>query len=197
MNDFWNERYSNKEYAYGIRPNAFFKNSIKNIIPGKILLPAEGEGRNAVYASKLGWDVTAFDSSINAKKKAEALALAENTSFNYVVSNFNDFLADKEYFNCITLIFVPLPKLMRKPAHKKLLAFLKPGGKIILEGFSKNQINNNTGGPKNLEMLFSKEELIQDFESVSEIKITEADTILSEGLFHNGKASTIQMIALK
>ena len=91
MNDFWNDRYSNTDYAYGIQPNDFFKKTITKFKPGKLLLPAEGEGRNAVFASKLGWDVTAFDLSINAKKKAEALAILEKVSINYIIAGFNNF----------------------------------------------------------------------------------------------------------
>ena len=197
MEDFWNDRYSKSDYAYGIEPNTFFKTHIESFKPGKLLLPAEGEGRNAVFASKLGWKVTAFDQSINAKKKAEALAKAENTSLNYLISDLNTFVTEEESFDCIALIFVHMPNLQREQIHKRLLSFLKPGGKIILEGFSKEQINKDTGGPKNLDMLFSKEELMLDFKSTCEIEITESETILNEGLFHNGEASVIQMIASK
>lgn len=70
MKKLWDSRYSNLNYAYGIEPNKFFKEVLdKNNFTGKILLPAEGEGRNAVYAAKKGLDVTAFDISIEGKKK--------------------------------------------------------------------------------------------------------------------------------
>lgn len=63
MNDFWNERFAAKEYVYGTDPNSFYKEQLLLLETGSVLFPAEGEGRNAVYAAKLGWDVTAFDSS--------------------------------------------------------------------------------------------------------------------------------------
>jgi hypothetical protein len=71
----WNERYGADEYVYGKEPNGFLKEFIDNHPPGKILLPAEGEGRNAVYAASKGWEVTAFDFSEEGKKKALKLAL--------------------------------------------------------------------------------------------------------------------------
>jgi Tellurite resistance protein TehB len=74
MKDFWNTRYKEESYAYGIEPNAFFKENIDKLVPGKILLPAEGEGRNAVYAARKGWEVTAFDFSDEAKIKTLKLA---------------------------------------------------------------------------------------------------------------------------
>lgn len=197
MTDFWNERYSKSEYAYGISPNSFFKTKLEALPPGKLLLPAEGEGRNAVFASKLGWNVTAFDFSINAKMKVDALAKNENTPINYIVSDFNNFTAKELSFDCIALIFVHPPKIQRELLHKKVLTFLKPGGKIIMEGFSKNQIYANTGGPKNIEMLFSKEEILNDFEGTKNLEVVEEEINLDEGPFHNGKAFTIRMTALK
>ena len=61
MKEFWNERYSQEAYAYGTEPNAFFKSRIDQLSPGKLLLPAEGEGRNAVYAATKGFEVSAYD----------------------------------------------------------------------------------------------------------------------------------------
>ena len=72
MNSFWNERYSTNEYAYGTEPNEFFKSVLSKLEVGKLLLPGEGEGRNAVYAAKQGWHVTAFDTSIAGKTKLKS-----------------------------------------------------------------------------------------------------------------------------
>ena len=74
MKDFWNQRYAEEEYAYGTEPNAFFKAQLDQRTPGRLLLPAEGEGRNAVYAAKKGWEVVAFDQSDAGQKKALKLA---------------------------------------------------------------------------------------------------------------------------
>jgi len=74
MIDFWNARYAAAEYAYGTEPNAFFKAQLDQLTPGRLLLPAEGEGRNAVYAAKKGWEVVAFDQSDAGQKKALKLA---------------------------------------------------------------------------------------------------------------------------
>jgi len=72
--EFWDHRYSENEYAYGTEPNSYFKAFIDTHLPGKVLLPGEGEGRNAVYAALKGWEVTAIDQSIEGLKKATALA---------------------------------------------------------------------------------------------------------------------------
>lgn len=197
MNNFWNERFGEEEYAYGEAPNKFVVDQLAKLKPGKILFPAEGEGRNAVYAATHGWDVTAFDPSIEGKKKAELLAAKHNIEIKYLIDGYETVDFPKEHFDCIVLVFAHMPPPKRNEYHKKLSTFLKPGGVIILEGFSKEQIVKNTGGPQNIHMLFSKEELQTDFSHFSDMKITAAETILNEGPFHQGIASVIRVSGIK
>ena len=197
MNTFWDERFATNEYVYGTEPNLFYKEQLEKLAPGKILFPAEGEGRNAVYAASCGWKVTAFDPSSEGKKKAEKLAAANNVKIKYQISNYEEILLPENSFDALVLIFAHMHPLKRTGYHRKLISFLKPGGSLILEGFSKKQINNNTGGPKNLDMLFSDEELIHDFNTLSSIEITEKDITLDEGPFHQGIASVIRITGIK
>jgi 2-polyprenyl-3-methyl-5-hydroxy-6-metoxy-1,4-benzoquinol methylase len=197
MKEFWDNRYGVREYAYGEKPNSYFKNTIEKLPTGKILLPAEGEGRNAVYAAKLGWDVSAYDGSIEGIQKANKLAKNNGVTITYRNESHESFQAELESFDCIVLIFAHLPSGKRSDIHKKLSSFLKPGGTIILEGFSKRQINKNSGGPRNIDMLFSKEEILKDFQHFHTVEITEEQTILNEGSFHKGNASVIRMLGKK
>lgn len=197
MNEFWNERYANEEYAYGIEPNQFFKEALEKRTPGKILFPAEGEGRNAVFAAKMGWEVTAFDPSTEGKRKAESLAFENGVEIKYNLSNYEEVEFPSESFDCIVLIFAHIHPLKRKEYHKKMVSFLKPGGTLILEGFSKKQINKNTGGPRNIDMLYSREELESDFNHFTEIAVSETDIHLDEGLYHQGTAAVIRVTGIK
>ncbi len=197
MNDFWNERYSAEEYAYGESPNEFLKQELPKVKPGKILFPAEGEGRNAVFAATLGWDVNAFDPSTEGKKKAELLAAKHGVQIQYTISDYKNASYPENYFDALVLTFAHMPGEMRETVHRKLSSFLKPGGTLILEGFTKDQINNNTGGPKNIDFLFSEEELKNDFSEFSELNLYETETSLDEGPFHQGTASVIRIIAKK
>ncbi len=191
----WNKRYAEEAYAYGIEPNTFYKEQLFLLKPGKALFPAEGEGRNAVFAAKNGWDVTAFDSSSEARKKAEKLALANNVEIAYHINSFEDIELEENSFDLIVLIFAHMQN--RHNNHIKLLKFLKPGGTLLIDGFSKNQINNTTGGPRSIELLFSEEELRADFNGLSRVKIWEEVVILNEGEYHKGKTSVIRLIGTK
>ena len=195
MNNMWDERYAQEEYVYGKEPNEFFKQELLKYKPAKLLLPAEGEGRNAVYAAKLGWDVYAFDSSSEAIKKAEKLASENKVEIKYKLSSFEDADYPNDFFDLIGLFYVHL--FSRAENHKKLIHFLKPKGTVILEGFSKIQIHNNSGGPRKIGMLFSKEELQSDFIELSELKIWEEESHLNEGEHHLGKSAVTRFIGKK
>ncbi len=192
MENFWNSRYSKQEYAYGIKPNDFFAKQLKQLTPGKLLLPAEGEGRNAVFAAKLGWDVTAFDTSSMGKKKAIQLAEKNAVNIKYEICSFDQFESSLDYFDCIALIYAHITDGNRQKYHRKLIQYLKSTGVFILEAFSKEQISNQSGGPKNIEFLYSKDELEVDF-NMLKVDINLLETNLSEGTSHNGKANIIQV----
>ncbi|WP_147676066.1 class I SAM-dependent methyltransferase [Algibacter pacificus] len=203
MKDMWDERYASEDYAYGIEPNTFFKNTINAYnLKGKILLPAEGEGRNAVYAAKKGLEVTAFDISIEGKNKALKLCQQEHVTINYAVGNFFDLDIINTTYNCAALIFAHFPPTLLSKYHKKISELIVPNGMIILEGFSKNNLklrekNPNIGGPKNEDFLFTKETIEKDFPDFEIILLEEQQVELAEGLFHKGTASVIRFIGRK
>lgn len=195
MKEMWDARYLEKEYVYGKAPNAFLKTQIEGLDIGKMLLPAEGEGRNAVYAASLEWEVSAFDFSAQARVKALQLARENNLNIDYKVHGIESSDYEKSSFDLIALIYAHTTH--RKDNHRKLMEFLKPGAVVLLEAFSKAQIENNTGGPKDLGMLYSIEELKDDFSELSDVKVWEEEIVLDEGEFHQGKSSVIRLIGIK
>ena len=113
MKEFWDKRYADQEMAYGKEPNVFFASEVLKLNAGKILLPAEGEGRNAVHSAKLGWQVSAFDISKKGKQKAEKLALNNKVTIEYFVGGFDEINYKKESFDCIVLIFAHFPSHLK------------------------------------------------------------------------------------
>lgn len=196
MKQLWNERYSDTAYAYGTEPNAFFKSQLDQRPPGRILLPAEGEGRNAVYAATLGWDVVAFDQSEAGEKKAMQLAEAKQTSLSFRIEDAMEF-NDDTAFDLIFYGFFHVPPAALQPIYTHLNTFVKPGGTILLEGFSTRNIGRGSGGPQNEAMLFSTsriKSLLQDFQT---LEVWEEEITLNEGPFHQGAASVIRAIGVK
>ena len=200
--DKWNQNYQNEEYVYGKEPNEFFRQELEKLNPGKILLPAEGEGRNAVFAAKKGWDVSAFDISSEGKNKAENLAQSENVTVNYQIGEFLEMDYAEESFDAVALIYAHFPPAIREKYHAKINSLLCPGATVILEGFSKNHLKYRTenpkiGGPGDFDSLFSKEEIQNAFQNFEIIMLEETEIELSEGLFHNGTGSAIRFVGRK
>ncbi len=195
--NMWNKRYGETSYIYGKKPNRLFKNFIDKETPGTILFPAEGEGRNAVYAACLGWKVHAFDSSTEGQKKALKLAAENQVNIDYKVVGYEDVKYEECAFDCIVLSFAHMPASIRPQIHQKLLRYLKPGGKLFLVGFSQAQLGLNSGGPKDLSMLYSKESLQKEFTGLSQVQTESCTDILEEGNYHVGEAKLIQLIGTK
>lgn len=198
----WNDRYSNEEFAYGEEPNNYFKEQIEKLNTGTILFPAEGEGRNAIYAAKLGWKVSAFDISEEGKNKALKLAEANNVTIDYQVGELETLDYHTEQFDAIALIYAHFPAEIKSEIHRTLETYLRKNGIIIFEAFSKKHleylaINDKVGGPKDIESLFSIEEIQADFPNYEIIELEEKEIELNEGLFHNGKGSVVRFIGRK
>ena len=197
--DRWNDRYSADEFAYGEQPNNYLKEQLMQLDTGTILFPAEGEGRNAVFAAKLDWKVSAFDISIEGKNKALQLAENNNVSIDYQVGELQELDYKAEQFDAIALIYAHFPSAIKSTYHKILSNYLRKGGLLIFEAFSKKHLDylakdEKVGGPKEIDMLFSIEEIRTDFENYEILVLEEKEIELNEGLFHNGLGSVIRFV---
>jgi 2-polyprenyl-3-methyl-5-hydroxy-6-metoxy-1,4-benzoquinol methylase len=200
--DRWNERYSSAEFAYGEQPNNYLKEQLEKLDIGTILFPAEGEGRNAVFAARLGWTVSAFDISAEGKNKALRLAEANKVTIDYQVGELQSLNYTAGQFDVIALIYAHFPADIKSLIHKTLDKYLRKGGVIIFEAFSKTHLdylakNEKVGGPKDIASLFSIDELRSDFANYDIIELEEKEIELNEGSFHNGTGSVIRFTGRK
>jgi len=202
MNQKWDERYKEQEFAYGKNPNEFFKEWLPKFIPGSLLMPADGEGRNGVYAAKLGWDVTSFDLSVEGQSKALQLATENQVTIKYIVGDFEKLMFEKESFDAIGLVYAHFSAEKKSVFHQKLNDCLRPGGIVIFEAFSKKHLlfkkrNPRIGGPDDINMLYSKEEIAADFENYDTVLLAEEEILLAEGKYHIGTGSVIRFVGRK
>ncbi len=202
MNQKRDERYKEHEFAYGKEPNIFFKEWVSKLEPGNILMPADGEGRNGVFAAKLGWKVTSFDLSKEGKSKALELAKENGVTIEYIVGDLEQLDFERNIFDAIGLVFAHFSAEKKSIFHRKLNGYLKTGGVIIFEAFSKRQIeykkiNPQVGGPDDINMLYSKQEIMSDFKNYEILMLEEEEILLNEGKYHIGKGSVIRFVGRK
>jgi SAM-dependent methyltransferase len=197
MQNMWDERFSAKEYVYGEAPNVFFAEQLDKLIPGIIILPCEGEGRNAVYPASRGWQVKAFDSSEAGKSKALQLAHKKGVHIEYTIINAADAQYPEASADVVAFVFAHFPPAIRKSVHQKALSWLRPGGKIILQAFNPLQLQNNSGGPKDITMLYTIEMLKEDFAGLNIELLYTGRIKLDEGKYHQGMADIISFTGIK
>lgn len=192
----WNEKFSSEEYLYGKEPNEFLKEELEKRKPAKIIFLGEGEGRNAAYAAKLGWKVTAVDASEEGMKKAIRLANENNVAINYLIDDVFKFKTN-EKFDAVVMIFLHVHDDLKEALHKKAISLLNTNGEIILEAFEKDQLNYSSGGPKNIDLLYDLQTIAEDFIDLDFIKLSKEEIDLNEGIGHKGKAVVFRFIGKK
>ncbi len=195
MKEFWDQRYSEPGFAYGMEPNSFFAEVLNSLAPGRLLLPGEGEGRNAIYAAGNGWEVSAFDQSIVARDKALEWASSMDLPLDYRLASLEEYSCPDPVCDLIAIIHIHMLPETRQEVHKQMSACLKPGGKLIMECFHKNQLKYGTGGPPIKELLYHENDILSDFSDL-DIDLCEEQVLdIFEGKYHSGKSSVVRLIA--
>ncbi|KTT85202.1 hypothetical protein RSA37_03155 [Mammaliicoccus sciuri] len=193
----WDEKFDTKKYIYGELANEFILEKFSNNTDNneKIVLLAEGEGRNAIYLAKLGYEITTFDISKVGINKQIDLAKKENVSID---TNYGDItvsdLVEVEKYNYSINIFGHVPNEGKQKMFNNLITALIPTGHAIFELYSVEQLEYGTGGPKDKSMLYTVDEIKTIFKNYN-VKIHRLEKVLIdryEGHMHNGRASVIQ-----
>ncbi|XPV68265.1 MAG: class I SAM-dependent methyltransferase [Halarcobacter sp.] len=194
---FWNEKFARDGYLYGTQANNFIKSCESNFKKSqRFLCLGEGEGRNAIYFAKKGFEVVALDASDIGLNKLELLANENNLKIKTRCIDLNEWEPSKKY-GTIIASFLHMHQSDRKALFDKIESCLKDNGFFVGEFFSKKQINYTSGGPKDLDLLYSVEDFTNNFNSCTKHKIVEIETYLDEGKGHQGKASVIRVIIQK
>lgn len=192
----WDERFASKQYVYGTEPNDFLAEHA-GLLEGPVLSLAEGEGRNAVFLASLGHQVLGVDHSAVGLAKARKLAASRGVAIQTELADLTTYTPPADTFGAVVSIFAHLPSHRRKRLHQRVVQALKPDGVILLEGYSKAQIDRGTGGPKDIDMLLSRAEIEQEFSSFEIVLSRELEREVIEGSFHTGLASVVQFIGKK
>ena len=193
----WDKRYDVEEYVYGEEPNTFLAKNQASLPMGRILCLAEGEGRNAVFLARQGYEVTAVDSSSVGLAKGRRLAERQGVSVHWVHADLADYPMGRDRWEGIVSIFCHLPPDLRGRVHRQVAEGLKPGGVLLLEGYTVDQLELGTGGPPVAELLLSQDIVREEIPGLEFTRLAELTRDVTEGTLHRGTGAVVQAIAIK
>ncbi len=196
--EHWDNSFSDNDFVYGERENEFI-NKMSNIIPehSKIGCFAEGEGRNAVYLAKLGHDVTAYDQSMVGLEKAKSLASKHNVDVETVAMDLTKEKVKANQYDVAIMVFGHVPKKDQPFFIGNIINSVKPGGYIILEVYSEDQLRYKTGGPKSMEMLYNPIDFLKWINHYTCLHFYYGEAVRNEGKRHTGLGHVIQAVIKK
>jgi SAM-dependent methyltransferase len=197
--DRWQSRYAVEEYIFGEAPNEFLA-SKQHLLPssGKVLAVADGEGRNGVWLAGQGLDVLSLEFSSNAQAKARMLAKRQGVSLTFELADVHAWTYPENAFDVVVDIFTqfssPEQRVRKWDGIKRTL---KPGGLLLLEGYTPKQLDYGTGGPKVLDQLYTREMLEAAFGRFAKLEILQEERLMSEGRGHSGMSAVIDLVGWK
>lgn len=199
MTNEWNERFAGAGYFYGTAPAAFVRRWTARLAPAsRVLSVADGEGRNAAHLARAGHRVTAFDGSQVALAKARALAAGLSTPPAFHLSHVEDWHWQPEAHDAVFGVFIQFaPPALRTAVFAGMAQTLRPGGRLLLHGFSTRQIGNRSGGPRDPVQLYTLDLLRAAFPGWQIEHEADYDADLDEGTGHHGPAALVDFVALK
>lgn len=196
MKEFWDSRYGEPGYAYGTEPNAFLASQKPLLKPGaRALAVADGEGRNGVWLAEQGLDVLSVDASAVGLEKVRKLAAERGVVIRTEQADLTRWSWPQGTFDAVVAIFVHFPPDVRAHMHHAMLAALKPGGVLIFEAFTPDQLHYKSGGPPVREMLYTASMLREDIAAAGDILLLEETTTeLDEGKYHRGTGAVVRLV---
>lgn len=199
MSQFWDARYAGEDYLFGVEPNAFLSRQAARLkAGGRALSIADGEGRNGVWLARQGLDVHAMDSSAVAQEKARRLAATHRVTLDYELANLLEWVWPEAAFDVVVGIFI---QFMNPDERATMFAgirkALKPGGLLLLEGYTPRQLELGTGGPSQVENLYTESLLRTAFSDLTIIELRSYEAEVNEGSGHSGLSALIDLVAQK
>jgi SAM-dependent methyltransferase len=195
----WETRFRAPGYAFGKAPNAFLQSQAHRLpAGGKALSVADGEGRNGVWLAEQGLDVLAIDFSPTALEKARALAAERGVKLRTELADATSWRWPANGYDVVAAIFTQfVAPAERGEFFENLKRTLKPGGLLLIEGYRPEQLVYKTGGPSDVERLYTRKMLDTGFGDMARIEIREHDSAVSEGTSHVGMSALIDLVATK
>ena len=191
----WNARYQAQPGMFGQAPNLFLLEQAHRLQPGmRALALGDGEGRNGVWLAEQGLAVTALDWSAAGMARAAMLAAGRGVAMECVVADATVWDWPEAAFDLVAWVFVHLPPADRAAVVAGVRRALRPGGWLVLECFSPAQEGRRSGGPRQVELLWTRALVEEAFAGFEVHALLEGCVLLDEGPKHQGPAEVVRAV---
>lgn len=199
MMNMWDERYAGEDYFFGTEPNEFLVSQRHLLKPGmSCLAVADGEGRNGVWLAQQGLQVLSVEASAVAMEKAKKLALQRGVNVEFEQADLGQWQWGENRFDAVAAIFIQFaPPALREQMFAGIKRSLKPGGLLLLQGYTPRQLEYKTGGPPVAENMYTEALLRKAFGDMEILHLREHDDLVNEGAGHSGMSALIDLTARK
>jgi len=184
----WDERYAASELVWSIGPNQFVEAECSDLPPGRALDLAAGEGRNAIWLARRGWEVTAVDFSQVALDKGRTLA--GDISVEWVCADATTWTRTDTY-DLVVVAYLQLPAAERREAVRRGFASLRTGGTFLLVGHDTTNLTEGTGGPQDAGVLMTAQDVLDDLagEELDVVRAERVARMVSDADEHGGEST--------
>jgi SAM-dependent methyltransferase len=193
----WNRRFGKEDYLFGTEPNGWLKAQAHHWPAGaRVLCVADGEGRNSVWLARQGLVVQAFDIAEVGVAKARRLAADAGVTVDYTVADGDAYAWPEAAFDGVAAIFIQFADpALRQRLFRRMVASLKPGGTLVLQGYTPKQLDYRTGGPPQVSHLYTPALLREAFADLEIVELREYEADVDEGAGHHGRSALIGLVA--
>lgn len=195
--DMWEQRYAHDTYVYGTEPNDFLRAHVTTLPTGEVLCLAEGEGRNAVFLAAQGFTVHSVDLTAAGVAKTRQLAESRGVTVHATQADLAEHDLGSQRWHGIVSVFAHMPPTVRADLHRRAVDALRPGGVLLLEAYTPEQIGRGTGGPTVPEMTMTLDGLRRELAGLDFVHGEELLREVVEGPGHTGSGAVVQVIARK
>ena len=187
--DAWDERYRAEGLLWRAEPNQFLVAEVAHLAPGRALDLACGEGRNAVWLARLGWDVTGVDFSPVALGKARDLMAEAGVDVNWIEADLDTWEPPPHSFDLVVSLYLHLPAGRRRLVNQRAAAALRPGGTYLVVGHALANLEGGHGGPQDPAVLYSPDDVAADLAGLDDLRVGKAEHVtrtVTAGSGHGG-----------
>jgi len=187
----WDEKYRDEELIWTAQPNRFLVEEVADLVPGRALDVACGEGRNAVWLATRGWEVTGVDFSPVGIDKARRLAAATGVEVEWTVADVAGWEPPADRFQLVAVLYLHVGPSQRRAALERAAGAVEPGGVLLVVGHALRNLTEGYGGPPDADLLYAPDEVVAE---IPGLRIERAEEVLRPVATAGGTGTAIDTL---